>query len=195
MQGKAPRAGSFQCNSCREQFTVTIGTGAERGKISLNKRILAICMISAGKTGMSARQLHRILGISYKSTWCMVHRIREAMREGKLSGGWGGQNRIVEVHETYIGGRESNKHKSKRRKDGARWPVDKVPVSRERSLTMIRMPSPPRRAEWQSPGKTPSSRSTRFRRSSGPVPGRFSDPSAGAAPCIRPLSGPMPRIG
>jgi hypothetical protein len=81
-----------------------------------------------GRTGMSARQLHRMLGISYKSTWFMAHRIREAMREGKLLGGLGRQNKVVEVDETYICGSESDKHKSKRRKDGARWPVGKVSV-------------------------------------------------------------------
>src|SRR4051794_25024098 len=61
---------------------VTVGTVAERSKIPLNKWVLAIYLISASKKGMSAHQLHRMLGISYKSTWFMAHRIREAMREG-----------------------------------------------------------------------------------------------------------------
>src|SRR3954470_2022704 len=109
MQGKAHRPGAFQCNSCREQFTVTVGTVAERSKIPLNKWVLAIYLISASKKGMSAHQLHRMLGVSYKSTWFMAHRIREAMREGKLPGGLGGQNKVVEIDETFVGGKAANR--------------------------------------------------------------------------------------
>src|SRR3954454_10252618 len=128
LHGAAHRAGLYQCNDCREQFTVTVGSVAERSKIPLNKWVLAIYLLSASKKGMSSHQMHRMLGISYKSTWFMAHRIREAMREGKLPGGLGGQNKVLEIDETYVGGKEGNKHKSKRRKDGARWPVDKAPV-------------------------------------------------------------------
>ena len=86
MQGQAHRAGVFQCNSCRQQFTVTVGTVCERSKIPLTKWLMAIFLISASKKGMSALQLSRILGLSYQSTWFLMHRIREAMAEGKLPG-------------------------------------------------------------------------------------------------------------
>jgi transposase-like protein len=109
MHGKAHRAGLYQCNDCREQFTVTVGSVAERSKIPLNKWVLAIYLIAASKKGMSSHQLHRMLGISYKSTWFLMHRIREAMQEGKLFGGLGGANKVVEIDETFVGGKAANR--------------------------------------------------------------------------------------
>jgi hypothetical protein len=68
----------------------------------------------ASKKGMSAMQVHRMLGVSYKTAWFMCHRIRESLRETKLDTPLGGQNKVVEADETYIGGKEANKRKSKR---------------------------------------------------------------------------------
>lgn len=99
---KPVRPGVYKCAECREQFTVTIGTIFEDSKIPLNKWLLAIHLLSASKKGMSSHQLHRMLGVSYKSAWFMAHRIRYAMSQSpyqaeKLQG-------MIEADETYIGG-------------------------------------------------------------------------------------------
>ena len=109
LRGKAHRAGLFQCNDCREQFTVTVNTVCERSKIPLSKWCLAIYLLNSSKKGMSALQMHRMMGGSYKTAWFMMHRIREAMREGKQPGGLGGKNKVVEADETYVGGKSANR--------------------------------------------------------------------------------------
>src|SRR3989440_13051459 len=92
----ATRAGWYQCNACRKQFSVTVGTLFERSHIPLNKWLMAAFPICASKKGMSAHQMHRMIGVSYKSTWFMMHRIREAMNQGTFPGGLGGANKVVE---------------------------------------------------------------------------------------------------
>jgi hypothetical protein len=92
----------YQCNECREQFTVTVKTVFERSKIPLTKWLAALFLMTASKKGVSAHQVHRMLGISYKSTWFMMHRLREAMRQGGLSP-MGGESKVVEADETYYG--------------------------------------------------------------------------------------------
>jgi transposase-like protein len=103
------RGGWYQCNACRKQFSVTVGTLFERSHIPLNKWLMAAFLICASKKGMSAHQIHRMIGVSYKSTWFMMHRIREAMREGTFPGGLGGPNKVVEIDETYVGGKARNR--------------------------------------------------------------------------------------
>lgn len=104
LEGKAHRPGVYQCNEteCRSQFTVTVNTVFERSKIPLTKWLAVLFLMTASKKGVSAHQVHRMMGISYKSTWFMMHRLREAMRVGGLDpmGSTGG---AVEVDETYIG--------------------------------------------------------------------------------------------
>ncbi|MEP9385599.1 IS1595 family transposase [Mesorhizobium sp. KR9-304] len=108
MHGKAHRPGLYNCMECREQFTVTVGTVFERSKIALNKWLLATFLLASSKKGMSAHQLHRMLGVTYKTAWFMAHRIREAMKEDVVSSGpLGGEGKTVEADETYIGKRET----------------------------------------------------------------------------------------
>ena len=102
LKGKAHRAGLYQCCACREQFTVTVGTVFERSKIPLSKWLAALFLMVGSKKGVSAHQVHRMLGVSYKSTWFMMHRLREAMRQGDLAP-MGGAGSIVEIDETFIG--------------------------------------------------------------------------------------------
>ncbi|MDB5553762.1 MAG: transposase [Rhizobium sp.] len=107
MEGKAHRPGLYNCMECRDQFTVTVGTVFERSKIALNKWLLATFLMTSSKKGMSAHQLHRMLGVTYKTAWFMAHRIREAMKEDDAtSGPLGGEGKIVEEDETYFGKRE-----------------------------------------------------------------------------------------
>ncbi len=107
MKGKAHRPGLYNCMECREQFTVTVGTVFERSKIALNKWLLATFLMSSSKKGMSAHQMHRMLGVTYKTAWFMCHRIREAMKEDVASSGpLGGEGKVIEADETYWGRRE-----------------------------------------------------------------------------------------
>lgn len=99
---KAVRKGVWKCGGCREQFTVTVGTIFADSHIPLNKWLFAIHLLCASKKGMSAHQLHRMLGVTYKSAWFMAHRIRYAMTQEPLSSKLTG---VIEVDETYIGGK------------------------------------------------------------------------------------------
>ena len=96
------RQGLYYCNACKAQFSVTVGTVMEDSPIALNKWLLAFYLMYASKKGISAHQLHRTLGVTYKTAWFMAHRIREAMRQGGLAP-LGGTGKIVEADETYTG--------------------------------------------------------------------------------------------
>lgn len=105
------RPGFYQCNACRKQFTVMVGTVFERSHIPLNKWLLAAFLLCASKKGFSAHQMHRMLGITYKSAWFMMHRLREAMMPSGKPGPMGGEGRVIEADETYLGKRDGKPSK------------------------------------------------------------------------------------
>ncbi len=116
-QGKAARPGLYYCAACNDQFTATVGTVMERSKIPLTKWWLAMHLLGTSKKGMSAHQLHRMLGITYKSAWFLCHRIREAMRTTD-AGPIGSGGKVVEADETYYGNVPESKRPKRNTKGG-----------------------------------------------------------------------------
>jgi transposase-like protein len=103
----------YQCNECRFQFTATTGTVYHDTHLPLAKWFLAIALISESKKGISANQLSRALGVQYRTAWYLAHRIRKAMTESdppKLKG-------VVEVDETYIGGKQRGNYRKQLNKE------------------------------------------------------------------------------
>jgi transposase-like protein len=103
VSGKSARAGLYYCGECKRQFTVTVGTIFERSKVPLAKWWLAVHLMASSKKGMSAHQLHRMLGVTYPTAWFMEHRIRAAMASRDLLPPLGGEGKTVEIDETFIG--------------------------------------------------------------------------------------------
>ena len=99
---KGGRMGLRRCGDCKKQFTVTVGTVFESSHVKLHLWLQAAHLLCSSKKGMSSHQIHRILGVTYKTAWFMTHRLREAMREGAFVP-FGGAGGIVEVDETFIG--------------------------------------------------------------------------------------------
>jgi transposase-like protein len=125
LEGKKHRDGLIQCNNCREQFTVTVGTVFERSKIALNKWLLCNHLLCASKKGMSALQISRMLGVTYKTAWFMCHRLRAAMTDVD-SGPLGGPGKVVESDEAFVGGSKA------KRLSGKTAPMKKVVALVER---------------------------------------------------------------
>lgn len=100
---KKVRLGLYRCNACKEQFTVTVGTIFESSHIPLHKWLQAAHLLNSSKKGISAKQIERILQITYKSAWFMMHRLREAMRAGDLAVPFGSTGGAVEADEAFWG--------------------------------------------------------------------------------------------
>lgn len=108
MEGKT-QAGMFLCNDCRDKFTVRTGSVMERSHVPLHKWLLATHIMAASKKGMSASQMARMLGVTYKTAWFLCHRIREAMDGATGNSPLGGGSGVVEADETYVGGKAKNR--------------------------------------------------------------------------------------
>ncbi len=96
------RPGLYYCNECKGQFTVTVGTVFERSKVPLTKWWYAAHLFQQGKNGVSAHEIHRNLGVAYKTAWFMMHRLREAMAD-LAPEPMGGKGKTIQADETYYG--------------------------------------------------------------------------------------------
>lgn len=136
---KPGRAGLLRCRDCKRQFTVTVGTIFEASHIPLHKWLMGIHLMTASKKGISAHQLHRMLGITYKAAWFMAHRVRHAMKEGPLAAKLRGK---VEIDETYVGGKQDNRSNDMRRRGIMPKKVQVVALVSRSGRAMTRVTKP-----------------------------------------------------
>lgn len=111
LRGKTNRIGLHKCYACRKPFTVKIGTVFESSHVPMRVWLQAIYLFCSSKKGISTRQLQRTFNCGLKTAWFLGHRVREAMTELNLldSGPLGGANQVVEVDETFVGGKARNR--------------------------------------------------------------------------------------
>jgi transposase-like protein len=103
----------WKCSKCRKQFSIKAGTLLEDSPMGLDKWLPAIWLIANNRNGISSWELHRALGVTQKTAWFMLHRVRLALQDDLTGGMLGGE---VEIDETFIGGKARNMHKSRKRK-------------------------------------------------------------------------------
>lgn len=106
----------FKCKECWKQFSIKVGTLLEDSPIPLSKWLVAFWMIGACKNGVSSWEIHRAIGVTQKTAWFMLHRIRLSMHQGSFLTKLGGEGKEVEMDETFIGGKARNMHASRRRR-------------------------------------------------------------------------------
>lgn len=114
--GSSMGPGWYFCNACdQKKFTVRTGSIMERSHVPLAKWALAYRLMASSKKGMSAKQIERMLGVTYKTAWFMMHRIREAMSPDavKDTDPLGGKGKVIEADETFVGGKAKNVHRGK----------------------------------------------------------------------------------
>jgi transposase-like protein len=134
MQGNSTRIGVYKCYHCRKQFRVTVGTVFEASHVKLHLWLQAVALLSSSKKGISSNQLHRVLGVTLKTAWFMSHRIREAMRDGKLAP-MGGSGQVVEIDETYHGNLETPRKLSRGRQPN--WLKGGTGPARKRAIISL----------------------------------------------------------
>jgi len=116
------------CKGCKKQFTVKVGTIFEDSALGLDKWMTAVWMLANCKNGISSHELARTLGITQKSAWFMLQRIRKALQDDFFGSKMGGGGSEVEVDETFIGGKARNMHQSRRQQLTGRLHEDKTTV-------------------------------------------------------------------
>jgi transposase-like protein len=115
-QRRDGKEGYYLCFDCKLVYTVRTGTIFERSHVPLNKWLFAIYLVVTARKGVSSLQLSKEIGVTQKTAWFMLHRIREACEDDNNSNGF--LSGIIESDEAYLGGKESNKHESKKLKAG-----------------------------------------------------------------------------
>jgi transposase-like protein len=132
----------WKCGACRKKFSVTSRSIFEGAHIPVGKWIYAIFLMCSSKKGVSANQLSRELDISYKSAWFMCHRVREAMLQEPLAGMLGtGPDAIVELDETYVGGKKKNNRHAKRTSAAGRKTAVMTLIDREGDVKTVKVPN------------------------------------------------------
>lgn len=122
LKGKSYKPGWYHCKDCRKKFTVRVGTLYERSHVPLHKWLLATHLLCSSKKGISAHQLHRMIGVTYKTAWFMFHRIREGMTDNSPIP-LGRTGKVVEADETFIGPPLIKRGRDRKRNTGPKYKV------------------------------------------------------------------------